>query len=513
MSVCVPHLPALPSMSCIPLSAPCTPPPALSAPLSPFYLRTVPEETFAEKLSKALESVLPMHSASPRKHRRSSLPSLSVSPPQHPRGGTPTFPDSQIFFPTIHERPVSFSPPPVCPPKVAVAQRRKSTSFLEAQTCHFQPLLKTGQSLVPPGGSPTNWTPEALVMLGTTSHRVAGEPLHVQVNPVFEPAPVHSDYRSGPAPPEDAHYRMHPEAVYLVGMHYPSQVSEQYDQVAYNSHVTEQHLKQVSESKHVQGGPPQSSVFDYQSGQAFLARHVQNLRLDAGLSPLPPLSSVSAPLSADPAQMTFHQVFVPHSAPAVLSHSGDGRTSCVFEFHVHTPSSAPAEGAALPQRVYRSRRGSMETSQEESAQGIGLHGRLQPVTEEHYNYLGPDLAGPKGSSASRSWPEGSPEYSSDSSQLTSSDTGDFQSPPPTGGSSAFGSDFSLPIVQLPQKVLQESQLFICFPQGASTQQALSTSLSSGPPAHYPQVTGADPSRISLLFISHTLHLKRSLALI
>ncbi|XP_035406609.1 serine/threonine-protein kinase WNK1 isoform X6 [Cygnus atratus] len=227
MSVCVPHLPALPSMSCIPLSAPCTPPPTLSAPLSPFYLRTVPEETFAEKLSKALESVLPMHSASPRKHRRSSLPSLSVSPPQHPRGGTPTFPDSQIFFPTVHERPVSFSPPPVCPPKVAVAQRRKSTSFLEAQTCHFQPLLKTGQSLVPPGGSPTNWTPEALVMLGTTAHRVAGEPLHVQVNPVFEPAPVHSDYRSGPTPPEDAHYRMHPEAVYLVGMHYPSQTQVQ----------------------------------------------------------------------------------------------------------------------------------------------------------------------------------------------------------------------------------------------------------------------------------------------
>uniref|UniRef100_A0A663N8P4 non-specific serine/threonine protein kinase n=1 Tax=Athene cunicularia TaxID=194338 RepID=A0A663N8P4_ATHCN len=487
MSVCVPHLPALPSMSCIPLSAPCTPPPALSAPLSPFYLRTVPEETFAEKLSKALESVLPMHSASPRKHRRSSLPSLSVSPPQHPRGGTPTFPDSQIFFPTVHERPVSFSPPPVCPPKVAVAQRRKSTSFLEAQTCHFQPLLKTGQSLVPPGGSPTNWTPEAFVMLGTAAQRVAGEPLHVQVNPVFEPAPVHSDYRSGPTPPEDAHYRMHPEAVYLVGMHYPSQVSEQYDQVAYNSHVTEQHLKQVSESNHGQGGPPQSSVFDFQSGQTYLARHVQNLRLDSGMGPLSPLSSVSAPLSADPAQMTFHQVFVPHSAPAVLSHSGDGRASCVFEFHVHTPTSASAEGAVLPQRVYRSRRGSMETSQEESTQGVGSHGRLQPVTEEQCNYLGPELAGPRGGSARRSWPEGSPEYSSDSSQLTSSDTGDFQSPPPTGGSSsAFGSDFSLPIVQLPQKVLQESQLFICFPQGASSQQALSTSLSSGPPALYPQ---------------------------
>ncbi|XP_054137914.1 serine/threonine-protein kinase WNK1 isoform X12 [Melozone crissalis] len=432
--------------------------------------------------------------------------------PQHPRGGTPPFPDSQIFFPTVHERPVSFSPPPVCPPKVAIAQRRKSTSFLEAQTCHFQPLLKTGQSLVPPGGSPTNWTPEAFVMLGTAAQRVAGEPLHVQVNPVFEQAPVHSDYRSGPTPPEDAHYRMHPEAVYLVGMHYPSQVSEQYDQVAYNSHVTEQHLKQVSESNHGQGGPPQSSVFDFQSGQTYLARHVQSLRLDSGLGPLSPLSSVSAPLSTEAAQMTFHQVFVPHSAPAVLSHSADGRASCVFEFHVHAQSSAPAEGAALPPRAYRSRRGSMESSHEEPSQGVGSHGRLQPVTEEQCHYLGAGVAGPRGGPARRSWPEGSPEYSSDSSQLTSSDTGDFQSPPPTGGSSsAFGSDFSLPIVQLPQKVLQESQLFICFPQGASTQQALSTSLSSGPPASYPQtqVQGQPASSNAVVPSQPTQHTQQS----
>ncbi|XP_071624404.1 serine/threonine-protein kinase WNK1 isoform X15 [Heliangelus exortis] len=167
--------------------------------------------------------------------------------PQHPRGGTPTFPDSQIFFPTVHERPVSFSPPPACPPKVAVAQRRKSTSFLEAQTCHFQPLLKTGQSLVPPGGSPTNWTPEAFVMLGTAAQRVAGEPLHVQVNPVFEPAPVPNDYRSGPTPPEDAHYRMHPEAVYLVGMHYPSQTQVQGQSASSSASVpsqTTQHAQQ-----------------------------------------------------------------------------------------------------------------------------------------------------------------------------------------------------------------------------------------------------------------------------
>ena len=79
MSVCVPHLSAVPSLSRISPSAPSTPPPVLSAPLSPSLLRTAPEETFAEKLSKALESVLPMHSAFQRKHRRSSLPSLFVS--------------------------------------------------------------------------------------------------------------------------------------------------------------------------------------------------------------------------------------------------------------------------------------------------------------------------------------------------------------------------------------------------------------------------------------------------
>ncbi|KAM4783125.1 serine/threonine-protein kinase WNK1 isoform 12-T12 [Cyanocitta cristata] len=184
--------------------------------------------------------------------------------PQHPRGGTPPFPDSQIFFPTVHERPVSFSPPPVCPPKVAVAQRRKSTSFLEAQTCHFQPLLKTGQSLVPPGGSPTNWTPEAFVMLGTAAQRVAGEPLHVQVNPVFEQAPVHSDYRSGPTPPEDARYRMHPEAVYLVGMHYPSQTQVQGQPASSNASVPSQPTQHTQQSSQQPASSQQPGQYQLQ---------------------------------------------------------------------------------------------------------------------------------------------------------------------------------------------------------------------------------------------------------
>uniref|UniRef100_A0A8C3U9G9 non-specific serine/threonine protein kinase n=1 Tax=Catharus ustulatus TaxID=91951 RepID=A0A8C3U9G9_CATUS len=328
MSVCVPHLPALPCMSCIPLSAPCTPPPVLSAPLSPFCLRTVPEETFAEKLSKALESVLPMHSASPRKHRRSSLPSLSVSPPQHPRGGTPPFPDSQIFFPNVHERPVSFSPPPVCPPKVAIAQRRKSTSFLEAQTCHFQPLLKTGQSLVPPGGSPTNWTPEAFVMLGTAAQRVAGEPLHVQVNPVFEQAPVHSDYRSGPTPPEDAHYRMHPEAVYLVGMHYPSQTQVQGQPASSNASVPSQPTQHTQQSAQQ---PPSSQ----QPGQY----QVQQPSVSASTTPAQTVSQTqTSQIMPMPQAAAGTQGFPPRLA---LQYAGDSNVA---------PSSAVAS-ASIPSAV------------------------------------------------------------------------------------------------------------------------------------------------------------------
>uniref|UniRef100_A0A8D0GXU0 Uncharacterized protein n=1 Tax=Sphenodon punctatus TaxID=8508 RepID=A0A8D0GXU0_SPHPU len=412
---------------------------------------------------------------------------ISIQPQSmvHPCGGTPTFPDSQIFFPTIHERPVSFSPPPVYPPKVAISQRRKSTSFLEAQNCHLQPLLKTGQSLLQTGGSPGNWTPETLVMLSSTAHKASGEPLHVQVDPRFESTQTYGEYRPGSIPPEDAHCRVPQEAVCLLGMQYQPQMPEHCDTVANNSHGTEQYSKQMPE----QGGPLQSALFDYQTGQAFLARHIQSLRLDSGVSLLSPLSGVSAPLSADSTQMKFHQVFVPHSAPAVLTHSGDGRTSCVFEFHVHTPNLASAEGV-LPPRVYRSRLGSMDFNQEESGQTSVLYGRLQPVTEEQCNFLGPELTVPRGVSIRQSWPEGSPEYSSDSSQLTSSDTGDFQSPPPPGGSStAFSSDLTLPVVQLPPKVFQESQLFFCFPQGLSPQQAVSASVPPGSPAFYSQVTG------------------------
>lgn len=408
----------------------------------------------------------------------------------HPCGGTPTYPESQIFFPTIHERPVSFSPPPTCPPKVAIAQRRKSTSFLEAQTRHFQPLLRTvGQNLLPPGGSPTNWTPEAVVMLGTTASRVTGEPCEIQVHPMFESTQVHGDYRPGLVLPEEAHYFIPQEAVYLA---YQAQVTEQYEGIPYNSQVLSSPMKQIPEQKPVQGGPTSSSVFEFPSGQAFLVGHLQNLRLDSGLSPGSPLSSISAPISTDATRLKFHPVFVPHSAPAVLTHNNESRSNCVFEFHVHTPSSSSGEGGGvLPQRAYRTRQVAVDLNQEEPPpQSVGLHGRLQPVTEEQRNYHAPELTVSVVEPMGQNWPVGSPEYSSDSSQITSSDPSDFQSPPPTGGAAApFGSEVSLPFIRLPQTVFQESPLFFCFPQGTTSQQVLSASFSSGGSALHPQVIG------------------------
>lgn len=165
----------------------------------------------------------------------------------------------------------------------------------------------------------------------------------------------------------------------------------------------------------------------------------------------------------------------------------------MFEFHVHTPSSSSGEGGGgvLPHRIYRNRQVAVDSNQEEPPpQPAGLHSRLQPVTEEQQAPQAPELTISVVEPTGQTWPIGSPEYSSDSSQVTSSDPSEFQSPPPTGGAAApFGSDVSLPFIRLPQTVLQESPLFFCFPQGATSPQVLSASFSSGGSALHPQVIG------------------------
>eukprot|EP00063_Salmo_salar_P063129 XP_014037964.1 PREDICTED: serine/threonine-protein kinase WNK1-like [Salmo salar] len=81
MSVCVPYFSSTPpALSCLP-NRPSTPPPVLSAPHSPCR-GSDDGDTFAGRLSKALESVLPLHSTPPRprQQRRASLPAVFVSP-------------------------------------------------------------------------------------------------------------------------------------------------------------------------------------------------------------------------------------------------------------------------------------------------------------------------------------------------------------------------------------------------------------------------------------------------
>ncbi|XP_039211775.1 serine/threonine-protein kinase WNK1 isoform X11 [Crotalus tigris] len=417
----------------------------------------------------------------------------------HPYGGIPAFLDSQVIFSTVREQPGSFSPPPICPSGVSISQRRKSTSILEAQTCHFQPLLKTSQNVFFPGGSPTIWTPETLATMSTTAHTSTRE--HIQANTVLKSTQKLNNYRPGQATSEDATNMLTQEALYLVGMHYQSQLPEHYETVSYNAQGTEQNSLQAPEPRNVQGGPLQNSAFEYQTGQTFLARQIQNLRLDSGMNPLLPVSSISAPLSGDAIQMNFHPVFVPHSAPAILSHSGEGQTS-VFEFHVQTPSVTAGESTALSQCVYRNRH--TDFNQEESTQRTLQSVRLQPVKEEQSNYMSSEFMMSRGSSVLQSWLEGSPGYSSDSSQLTSSDTGDFLSPPLSGTSVSYATDLSFSASQMTQKVLPDSQIFIHFPQGTSSEQALSALVSTRSSALYPQMQGQPSSNESSVNTSQLL---------
>ncbi|KAM4747476.1 uncharacterized protein WCC33_005017 [Rhinophrynus dorsalis] len=356
----------------------------------------------------------------------------------------PTHPDSPLFFPTIHERPMSFSPPPAClSPKVPAAQRRKSTSFLEAQGRHSLSQLRTiGSSSQVQGGESLIRRPEG--MLGKASVQAATEAVHRHVN---HEGPVLADGRQGTTIPSDAHLRP-VEAIYLASLPYTS-LAETYSSSGRPGHMDEQKVA------------PLGSIYDCHTGQTYIARPLQSLRLEPGVNQPSPLGSISAPVTSD-SHIMFHQVFVPQSAPPVLAQGSEVHPGCVFEFHVHTPAPASNDGAVyLPHRVYRPRRGSLDFNPEEQTHGSGLQSRLQTVTEEQCNHFGAEPLVPLIGIFKCSHPEGSPEYSSDSSQRNSSDPGDYLSPPTSG---SLSSDISLPYTQ---KMFQDPQLFFCFPQAGA----------------------------------------------
>ncbi|KAI2665527.1 Serine/threonine-protein kinase WNK1 [Labeo rohita] len=418
MSVCVPCFSTTSALSCPP-KPPSTPPPVASAPLSP-RLGQPDGETFAGRLSKALESVLPLHSAPPR--RRASLPAIFASPPQsvsQPYGGGGSgLVEPPLFFPTIPERPVSFSPPPSCPPKAFNVQRRKSTSILEAHTRHFQPAYHRsyGSSLHPFSGVEAlgpGVEPSLFMMPGIAAQRLA-EPLHLQ-----PPAETLYGYKDVRAEQEEAVRRLSLNQAALM---------DQLEAMAYSGYpMTAHQLSHISFHQQMQAAAAASLAYETQSqpGPAYLHPHVQShMRLTH--SPIPQLSvssSASAPQQTVAADPGYQPHSFPHSAPPVLAHASEPNTA--FEFHMHNLQADPA---MLASRLYRARRGSMDLNLEEAAGSQGLCGRLQPVTEELYSYVSPELPLPPGSLLLHGPKELSPEPSSDS--MTSSDAGEFHSPPP-----------------------------------------------------------------------------------
>ncbi|KAG9280204.1 serine/threonine-protein kinase WNK1 [Astyanax mexicanus] len=330
-------------------------------------------------------------------------------------GGSALAPEPPFFFAAIPERPVSFSPPPSCPPKGFNVQRRKSTSILEAHTRHFQPAYRSYGSSLHPFSGVEGLDPSLYLLPSMAAQRLA-DPLHMQAPP--EPLYGYKEQQ------EEAVRRLslnqatlldHFESMAAYGHGYPLAAHHQ--------------LNQLSFHQHMQAAAAASLAFEAPSpSPAYLHPHIPpHMRLTH--SPVPQLTpiSIAQPVTsvAQPTYDQPHSSF-PHSAPPVLAHAAEPASA--FEFHVHGLQADPNTLAA---RLYRTRRGSMDLNLEEAAANSGLITRLQPVTEEYSNYVSPELPLPPGSLLLHGHKDRSPEPSSDS--LASSDAGEFNSPPPHAG--------------------------------------------------------------------------------
>ncbi|MBN3295668.1 WNK1 kinase, partial [Amia calva] len=377
--------------------------------------------------SPSIQHSQPQHQQQPQQQQQQlggyQQPVLSM---MHPYGGgAPALPDTSIFFPTIQERPISFSPPPACPPKMLNSQRRKSTSILEAHTCQFQPAYRTfGNSLHPiAAGEPVAGAPEPsrLLVPGMVPQRFS-EPMHVQSQ--VEQGYGYKDARTEALHQEEALRRMNQAAVMASGMH---PVQDHYEAIAYSGFpVTAHQLSHLG--LHQPMHTTASLVYDpSQPGQAYSPAHMQNMRLShSAMAQLPPMST-AGPTVVPSTEIRYQPISFPHSAPPVLAHTGEAASNSVFEFHMHN---IPVDSSGnFASRLYRARRGSMDLNLDEFC-SAGLCSRLQPVTEELYNYMSPELPLPPGNLLLHGVKDRSPEPSSDS--MASSDTGEFQSPPPHG---------------------------------------------------------------------------------
>lgn len=394
----------------------------------------------------------------------------------------PTLPDPPtIFFPSIPERPISFSPPPTGPPKAYNTQRRKSTSILEAHTRHFQPAYtRYGSSLHPFSGMEGVETPSLFMVnpgFAAAAQRLGvGEPLHLP----GQSDPSLYGYKDMRAEHEEAVRRLSLNQAALLD-HYEAMAYGGYPMTAHQlGHLSFHQQRQAAAAAASLGfdpGPPPQP--------GFLHPHImQRMSAHSPIPPpLPPMSastggSVSSSSSEGcypPPQHVSPSAF-PISAPPVMADAPPS-TGSVFEFHLAAAAAAAAAAAGDPSllasRLYRARRSSMDLPLEDNtgtgSGGSGTYSRLQPVTEELYTYVSPELPLPPGSlllhHAGVNTKDRSPEPSSDS--LASSDAGEFQSPPPPPLLPPFDSSAAQSIPHSSSTVLYDSSggLLHIDPQG------------------------------------------------
>lgn len=108
-----------------------------------------------------------------------------------------------------------------------------------------------------------------------------------------------------------------------------------------------------------------------------------------------------------------------------------------FTFILQAPLSGEGGGGVLPHRIYRNRQVAVDRTRKNHLLNLQDYIAACSLWLKNSRLPGPRVDHPVVEPTGQTWPIGSPEYSSDSSQVTSSDPSEFQSPPYRVSSCSF----------------------------------------------------------------------------